>query len=128
MRSAVAKRILARTTSDTHHKVSKYAALVTRINFLVKQKGWTQKDLANALGKKPSEISKWMKGEHNLTWNTLCKIESELGEDIFYIPKSIGQGKDNKTKVTLTVYRNAPQPAHIDFIPGKKFLYKEKTA
>jgi len=34
--------------------------------------------------KKPSEINKWLKGNHNLTLKTLAKLEAELGEPIIY--------------------------------------------
>ena len=36
------------------------------------------------MNKKPSEINKWVKGNHNLTLKTLAKLEAELGEQIIY--------------------------------------------
>ena len=41
-------------------------------------KNMTQKNLADMLGKKESEISKWMSGTHNFTLKTIAKIESVL--------------------------------------------------
>jgi transcriptional regulator with XRE-family HTH domain len=55
---------------------------------LLEEKGWTQKDLAAKLDKSPSEISKWLSGEHNLTLRTLTRLEVELGEDLIQIPKT----------------------------------------
>ncbi len=37
-----------------------------------------QKDLALLLGKKEAEISKWMRGTHNFTIDTLVSIEEAL--------------------------------------------------
>jgi transcriptional regulator with XRE-family HTH domain len=39
------------------------------------------------MGKKPSEISKWLNGEHNFTLRSLAKLEAELGEPIITVPK-----------------------------------------
>ena len=61
-----------------------YTDIVLRINQLLQDKGYTQKDLADKMNKKPSEISKWLKGNHNLTLKTLAKLEAELGEPIIY--------------------------------------------
>ena len=47
----------------------------------------TQKDLADLLGKKESEISKWMTGTHNFTIRSIAKIESALDVSIFDIEK-----------------------------------------
>jgi|GEM_PF-1503460 transcriptional regulator with XRE-family HTH domain len=45
-------------------------------------KGWSQKDLAEALGKHPSEISKWLSGTHNFNMETLWLLGDALGVDL----------------------------------------------
>jgi len=40
------------------------------------------------MNKKPSEINKWLKGNHNLTLKTLAKLEAELGEPIIQVRKA----------------------------------------
>ncbi|MBN2612135.1 MAG: helix-turn-helix transcriptional regulator [Bacteroidales bacterium] len=59
--------------------------IVDRIHEILISQGKDQKELAKALGKKESEISKWMTGTHNFTLKTLAKIEEVLGEQIIYI-------------------------------------------
>ncbi|WP_275441315.1 helix-turn-helix domain-containing protein [Lepagella muris] len=44
-----------------------------------------QKDLASMLDKKESEISKWMRGTHNFTIETISQIEKVLGEPILQV-------------------------------------------
>jgi transcriptional regulator with XRE-family HTH domain len=88
MKNSLARQILAETPPETRQFVRRYGQLVTRIADLMEERGWSQKDLAEKMGKSPSEISKWLSGEHNLTLRTLAKLEVELGEDIFSIPKS----------------------------------------
>ena len=86
MRSNVAKRILEETPEDVRIFVRQYTDIVLRINQLLQAKGYSQKDLAIKMNKKPSEINKWLKGSHNLTLKTLAKLEAELGEPIILVP------------------------------------------
>jgi len=65
MRSKVAKRIQNETPEDVRIFVRQYTDIVIRINEILRAKGYTQKDLAIKLKKKPSEINKWLKGNHN---------------------------------------------------------------
>lgn len=84
MRCKVAKRIQNDTPEDVRIFVRQYTDIVIRINELLRAKGYTQKDLAIKLKKKPSEINKWLKGNHNLTLKTIAKLEAELGEPVIY--------------------------------------------
>ena len=52
--------------------------IVDRIHEILVEKGLKQKDLALLLGKKEAEISKWMRGTHNFTIDTLVTIERAL--------------------------------------------------
>jgi len=82
MRSKVAKRIQDETPEEVRIFVRQYTDIVLRINEIMQAKGYSQKDLAERMKKKPSEINKWLKGNHNLTLKTLAKLEAELGEPI----------------------------------------------
>lgn len=53
--------------------------IAERISEVLKAKNLTQKDFANRLHKRESEISKWMTGRHNFTIQTIAKIETALG-------------------------------------------------
>lgn len=58
-------------------------AIVDRIDEIMKKKPeLTQRTLADRLGKRESEISKWMRGTHNFTLKTIAKLEAVLGEPI----------------------------------------------
>ncbi|HVU95329.1 MAG TPA: helix-turn-helix transcriptional regulator [Puia sp.] len=84
MKSKVAKRIQDETPEEVRIFVRQYTDIVVRINRLMQAKGYTQKQLAEKMNKKPSEINKWLKGNHNLTLKTLAKLEAELGEPIIF--------------------------------------------
>ena len=59
-------------------KINRQMALAVRIADAIKDKGWSQKDFSDKMGKKPSEISRWLSGCHNFTTDTIWKIEDVL--------------------------------------------------
>lgn len=87
MRSKVLQRILDETPKDVDIFVDLYADLVVRINEILREKGISKKQLAENLDKKPSEISKWLGGEHNFTLRSLAKLSAELDEPLLEVPK-----------------------------------------
>lgn len=59
--------------------------IAERLDTLLKQKGITQHELARRLGKRDSEVSKWLTGRHNFTTNTIARIETAVGEKLVMI-------------------------------------------
>lgn len=59
--------------------------IVDRIHQILEAKGLRQKDLAELLGKSEAEISKWMRGTHNFTIDTLMSIEIALNAPILQV-------------------------------------------
>lgn len=70
---------------EVRRRVDLTFLIVDRIHSILKEKGLKQKDLASMLGKKESEISKWMRGTHNFTIDTITSIENALGTPILQI-------------------------------------------
>ncbi|MFN0190209.1 MAG: multiprotein-bridging factor 1 family protein [Bacteroidia bacterium] len=93
---------------ETKQFVRKYADMVVRINQLLREKGWTQANLAEKMGKKPSEISRWLSGDHNLTLRSISKLEVELEGDIISIPQPVRFDSLGSGSVFRTVYRHNP--------------------
>lgn len=87
MRSKTVDRLLKSTPDDVKIFVDWYAHLVVRINQLLAQQELSKKDLAEKLDKSPSEITKWLSGEHNFTLRSLAKLSAELGEPLLEVPK-----------------------------------------
>lgn len=110
MKSKIAERILAKTPEDVKIFASFYAALAVKVNRILEEKKLTQKALAEKLGKKPSEINKWLSGEHNFTLRSIAKLQAELGEALIEVPleKRATEYSSNysKTIYTFAVYRN----------------------
>lgn len=52
--------------------------IAERLSEVLKEKGMTQKEFAEQLHKRESEISKWLTGRHNFIVHTIAKIETAL--------------------------------------------------
>ena len=61
--------------------------IAERISEILKSKGLSQKDFARLLGKRESEISKWLTGRHNFTTQTIARIETALGDKVLMVVK-----------------------------------------
>ena len=57
-------------------------AITEKVRLAIEQKGWKTKDLAKAMKKSPSEVSKWLSGSHNLTLKSIVKMEMALEIDL----------------------------------------------
>lgn len=53
-----------------------------RIEQLMQEKGLSKKQFAEALGKRPCEVTKWLSGQHNFTVATLAMISAFFGQSI----------------------------------------------
>jgi transcriptional regulator with XRE-family HTH domain len=77
--SKLMDKIYQNIPQTTFDFVSNRMILASRINEAIKSRGWSQKQFADEMGKKPSEISRWLSGTHNFTTDTLWHIEQVLG-------------------------------------------------
>ena len=80
------RECLEQVSETTKAEFDLSLAIADRIDFLLKKKGMTQRMLAQKLGKKESEISKWLTGRHNFTTNTLAHLALALGEEVVSVP------------------------------------------
>lgn len=113
MRNKFFQEILDNTPRETEIFVELYADLVARVQQLMDEKGWTQKELAAKMGKQPSEISKWLSGEHNFTLRSIAKLSAELNESLLQVStgRSGGtfQGSFKVTTMTWSIHRRVKE-------------------
>lgn len=64
--------------------IEKNLAITEKVRVALEHKGWSKFQLAEAMGKKPSEVSKWLSGMHNLTLKSIVKMEVALGVDLMH--------------------------------------------
>lgn len=82
------RECLAQVSDRTRAEFNLSFEIADRIDAVLKHKGMSQKDLALKMGKRESEISKWLTGRHNFTTNTLADISLALNEQIISVPTS----------------------------------------
>ena len=70
------------TPPEINKQVDFCLAIANRIFDVMAERGMKQRDLAKALGKTKTEVSRWLSGTHNLTIATIAKIAAVLGDDI----------------------------------------------
>lgn len=84
-RSSIIEARRAKVSPEVRRQVDLSFLIVDRIHSILEEKGLKQKDLAYMLGKKEPEISKWMRGTHNFTIDTISLIENALGVQILQV-------------------------------------------
>ncbi len=92
-----------------------YVDLVLRINQILQDKQIGKKELAELLGKKPSEVSKWLNGQHNFTLKTIAKLSAVFNEPLIEvskkkITKKIQPSQQASTYNNLDQVRNFAEP------------------
>ncbi len=60
-------------------------AISNRLDALMREKGLNKKQFAQALGKRPNEITRWLSGEHNFTIATLAMLSTFFGQPIISV-------------------------------------------
>lgn len=90
-RSSVLEARRRKVDPAVRNKVNLSFQIVDRIHEILIAKGYKQKDLANMLGKSEAEISKWMRGTHNFTLDTIASIEDTLGVQILMVCPEVSE-------------------------------------
>ena len=115
-KTKVIDRIRARTKPENVQFIQKNLEISHQIAVRLEEKGWSQKELARQLGKQESEVSKILSGRHNITLNTITKIEAIFDEDIIVTPIEACKKYTSTEYITfyIPVYDN-----YADEIPEK---------
>lgn len=86
--------LLAEITPEQQARTDKKMRIACMIDDAMKVKGFGKKQFADKVGRKPSEITKWLSGTQNFTVETLTDIERVLNIRILNLPnKSKGKSE-----------------------------------
>lgn len=87
MRSKVLQELLDETPKDLRLMLKMQAQISMRVKELMEEAGMSQKELAEKMDKKPSELSKWLKPGHNMTLRTMAKLQTALEKPVMQVPR-----------------------------------------
>ena len=84
-RSKIIEERRRHVNPEVRNRVSLSFQIVDRMHEILVARGLRQKDLAMMLGKSEAEISKWMRGTHNFTIDTVVAIEEALQAPVLQV-------------------------------------------
>lgn len=86
MKSAkISLRDMLSVTPEEKNEARLSFEISNRIDALMTERGLSKKQFADALGRRPSEITRWLSGEHNFTISTIAMLSSFFGKPIICI-------------------------------------------
>lgn len=98
-----------------------YSALIAlRIMAALEKSGKTQKELASELGKSPQYVSRLLKGEENLTLETICRLEAALSICLIRIEPDDTTQQTNRDNPSLHGYNHTNS-----YSPGTGLMVSE---
>ena len=72
--------------SNISEEVRLSADVISRLDYILKTKGITQRELAKRMGRSEAVISRWTTGFPNLTLKTISELSAAVGEPLVVIP------------------------------------------
>lgn len=100
-------KCVANVAPEVMEEVSLNVDIANRIYDLLKKRKMTQREFAALMGKRESEISRWLTGSHGFTTTTLAKIAAVLGEPVAVVKKE-------------------PEVRYV-FVPAQSFMTPSET-
>lgn len=96
--------------------LDKSALIAIKILDTLRSQSITQKTLAESIGVSPQYINKVVKGQENLSLETICKIERSLGISLIDVPSyEITQViADSFSPASVAINRNESKPIGSD--------------
>lgn len=81
------EKSLSNVAPEVREEVRLNMDIANRIYDILQARNMTQREFAALMGKRESEISRWLTGSHGFTTATLAKIATVLGEPIVQIKR-----------------------------------------
>lgn len=106
------EQCVAEVAPEVMAEVNLNMDIANRIADILKAKKITQRELAARLGKRESEISRWLTGSHGFTTTTLAKLSAVLGEPIVEVSK---RAKTNYVFVPIPEFYIMPDNSNVNY-------------
>ena len=79
------REMVAQVPPEIKEEINLSFAISNKIDSLMKERGLSKKQFADQIGKRPSEITRWLSGQHNFTVSTLAMLSTFFGKSILSV-------------------------------------------
>ncbi|MCH5244129.1 MAG: helix-turn-helix transcriptional regulator [Lentimicrobiaceae bacterium] len=79
------RQMVASMPTEIKQEVDLEFAISNRIYELMTKRGLSKVEFAQALGKRPSEVTKWLSGQHNFTLRTISLLSAFFNEEVISV-------------------------------------------
>ena len=79
------REMVARVPQEMKEEINLSFAISNKIDALMQERGLSKKEFADQLGNRPSEITRWLSGQHNFTVSTLAMLSAFFGKSIISV-------------------------------------------
>ncbi len=79
------KEMVSQVPPEIKEEINLSFAISNKIDALMQERGLSKKQFADQIGKRPSEITRWLSGQHNFTVSTLAMLSTFFGKSIISV-------------------------------------------
>lgn len=79
------REMVEQVPAEIKYEIELSFAISNKIDALMKERGLSKKQFADQIGKRPSEITRWLSGQHNFTLSTLAMLSAFFGQSIINV-------------------------------------------
>lgn len=117
--SPILRRVQERIPVEVSEQNDRRMGLAVKIADTLRSRGITNQEFAFMMGKKPSEVTRWLSGTHNFTTETLWQMERVLKIQLLVSspPEESGVREEEELKDFIA---NEVQKALMKFMSRRK--------
>ncbi len=79
------REMVGQVSPEIKEEINLSFAISNKIDVLMQERGLSKKQFADQIGKRPSEITRWLSGQHNFTVSTLAMLSAFFGKSIISV-------------------------------------------
>lgn len=79
------REMVSQVPPEIKEEVNLSFAISNKIDAMMQERGLSKKQFAEQIGKRPSEITRWLSGQHNFTVSTLARLSAFFGKSIISV-------------------------------------------
>lgn len=108
--SSLFREILDKAPGEKKRFIAHAMDISAAIQEVLESRGMSQRDLAQMLGKRDSEVTKWLSGSHNFTFKTIAMIEEALHARLISVRGVGGYGPLPEEEILMVADPAREQP------------------